>query len=80
MGSDDPRKRLGFIDVVESSLPSEISDDIEILHIGSRTAFMNEDQIVAAYQAAETFLFPSVSEGFGYSIRGHGLRMPGVGR
>ena len=27
---------------------------------------MNEDQIVAAYQAAEALLFPSVSEGFGY--------------
>ena len=65
VGSDDPRKRLDFIDEVESSLPSEISDDIEILHIGSRTA-MNEDQIVAAYQAAEALLFPSVSEGFGY--------------
>ena len=39
VGSDDPRKRLGFID---------------------------EDQIVAAYQAAEALLFPSVSEGFGY--------------
>ena len=38
VGSDDPRKRLGFIDEVESSLPSEISEEIEILHIGSRTA------------------------------------------
>ena len=27
---------------------------------------MDEDQIVAAYQAAEALLFPSVSEGFGY--------------
>lgn len=65
VGSDDPRKRIDFIDEVESSLPSEISDDIEILHIGSRTS-MNEDQIVAAYQAAEALLFPSLSEGFGY--------------
>ena len=65
VGSDDPRKRLGFLDEVESSLPSEISDEIEILHIGSRIA-MDEDEIVAAYQSAEALLFPSVSEGFGY--------------
>ena len=65
LGSDEERKRLEFAKHVISSLPEEVSADINVIHIGSE-AKLNDDQLLAALQSAEVLLFPSASEGFGY--------------
>jgi len=65
VGSDEPRKRLGFVNEVLNNLPEEIAEDIHMLHIGSEVK-LDDEQLVAALQHAEALLFPSISEGFGY--------------
>jgi glycosyltransferase involved in cell wall biosynthesis len=65
VGSDEPRKRLGFVREVMTSLPEEVASDIHMLHIGSEVE-LDDEQLVAAFQHAEALLFPSISEGFGY--------------
>jgi glycosyltransferase involved in cell wall biosynthesis len=65
LGSDEERKRLNFAKHVISSLPDEVSTDINVIHVGS-TAKLTDDQLLAALQNAEVLLFPSASEGFGY--------------
>ena len=65
VGSDEPRKRLGFVKEVLNNLPEEIAEDIHMLHIGSEVK-LDDEQLVAALQHAEALLFPSISEGFGY--------------
>ena len=65
LGSNEDRKRLKFAKKVISSLPDEVSKDINTIHIGSEVK-LTEDQLLAALQSAEGLLFPSASEGFGY--------------
>ena len=65
VGSDEPRKRLNFVNTVLENLPEEVADDIYMLHIGSEVK-LEDEQLVAALQHAEALLFPSISEGFGY--------------
>ena len=65
VGSDEPRKRLNFVNEVLDNLPEEIAEDIHMLHIGSEVK-LGDQQLVAALQHAEALLFPSISEGFGY--------------
>ncbi len=65
LGSNEERKRLGFAKMVISSLPDEVSKDINVIHIGSDVK-ITDDQLLAALQNAEVLLFPSAGEGFGY--------------
>ena len=65
VGSDEPRKRLGFVNHVLDNLPEDVAEDIHMLHIGSEVK-LDDEQLVAALQHAEALLFPSISEGFGY--------------
>ena len=65
LGSDEERKRLNFAKHVISSLPDDVSTDINVIHIGSEVK-LTDDQLLAALQSAEVLLFPSASEGFGY--------------
>ena len=65
LGSNERRKRLDFAKKVISSLPEEVSKDINVIHIGSDVK-ITDDQLLAALQNAEVLLFPSASEGFGY--------------
>ncbi len=65
LGSDEERKRLNFAKKIISSLPDEVSKDINTIHIGSEVK-LTDDQLLAALQSAEVLLFPSAGEGFGY--------------
>ena len=65
VGSDEPRKRLGFVNEVLDNLPENVAEDIHMLHIGSEVR-LDDEQLVATLQHAEALLFPSISEGFGY--------------
>ncbi len=65
VGSDEPRKRIEFVNEVMNHLPEDVVEDIHMLHIGSETK-LEDEQLVAALQHAEALLFPSISEGFGY--------------
>jgi len=65
VGSDEPRKRLNLVETIISCLPSEVSDDINVVNIGSELK-LSDEQLVAAFQYANALIFPSVSEGFGY--------------
>ena len=65
LGSNEKRKRLDFVRRVISSLPEEVSNDINLIHMGSDVK-VSDDQLLAALQNAEVLLFPSASEGFGY--------------
>ena len=65
VGTDEPRKRLGFVNEVLNNLPDEIAEDIHMLHIGSEVK-LEDEQLVAALQHSEALLFPSISEGFGF--------------
>ncbi len=65
VGSDEPRKRLGFVNEILDNLPEDVAEDIHMLHIGSEVK-LDDEQLVAALQHAEALLFPSISEGFGY--------------
>ena len=65
VGSDEPRKRLDFVNEVLDNLPEDVAEDIRMLHIGSEVK-LEDEQLVAALQHAEALLFPSISEGFGY--------------
>ena len=46
-------------------MPEEVSNDINLIHLGSDVK-VSDDQLLAALQNAEVLLFPSASEGFGY--------------
>lgn len=67
VGSDEPRKRLDFIDKVVSNLPEEISKDLNLVKVGSHLP-VSDDELIAAYQRAEALLFPSAGEGFGLPV------------
>ena len=65
VGSNEPRKRLDFVEEILDVLPAKISDDINIIHVGSEVK-LSDKELAAAFQHAEALLFPSISEGFGY--------------
>lgn len=67
VGSDEPRKRLDFIDEVVASLPEEIRQDLNLVKVGSHLP-LSDDELIAAYQRAEALLFPSAGEGFGLPV------------
>jgi len=67
VGSDEPRKRLGFVDEVVDSLPSEVREDLDLVQVGSHTR-LSDQQLIGAYQRAEALLFPSAGEGFGLPV------------
>ena len=62
VGGNDSRWRTGFVDEVFSSLPSEISKEMNVIRIGLESLDM--EQVAAAYQNAEVMLYPGVSVGF----------------
>ena len=65
VGSNEPRKRLNLVNTIISCLPSEVSNEINVINIGSEIK-LTDEQLVAAFQYADALIFPSVSEGFGY--------------
>lgn len=67
VGSDEPRKRLGFVDEVVDSIPAEVRADLNLVKVGSH-AKLSDSQLIAAYQRAEALLFPSAGEGFGLPV------------
>ncbi len=67
VGSDEPRKRLGFIAEVIEGLSDEVRADVNWLKVGSDVR-LSDEALVAAYQRAEVLLFPSVGEGFGLPV------------
>ncbi|MBT4059667.1 MAG: glycosyltransferase [Euryarchaeota archaeon] len=67
VGSDEPRKRLDFLDEVVDALPSEVRGDLNLVKVGSHLK-LSDDELIAAYQRAEALLFPSAGEGFGLPV------------
>ena len=67
VGSDEPRKRLTFVDEVVAALPEEVRADLNLVQVGSHVR-LSDQQLIAAYQRAEALLFPSVAEGFGLPV------------
>ena len=67
VGSDEPRKRLTFVDEVVAALPEEVRADLNLVKVGSHVR-LSDQQLIAAYQRAEALLFPSVAEGFGLPV------------
>lgn len=67
VGSDEPRKRLGFVDEVVAALPEGVQADLTLVKVGSHTK-LSDQQLIAAYQRAESLLFPSAGEGFGLPV------------
>ena len=65
VGTNEPRKRLDFIRNVFLHLPKNITEDINLVNIGSEIK-VSEKQLISFFQHAEVLLFPSISEGFGY--------------
>jgi glycosyltransferase involved in cell wall biosynthesis len=65
VGTNEPRKRLDFIEKVFYHLPENIREDINLVNIGSEIK-ASERQLISFFQHAEVLLFPSISEGFGY--------------
>ena len=64
VSSNDDRKRLSFLDKVITTLPDEVRSELNLVHIGTGVR-LDENQLIAAFQHSEAFLFPSVAEGFG---------------
>ena len=67
VGSDEPRKRLDFIDAIVADLPAQVRSDLNLVKIGSGIR-LSDDELIAAYQRAEALLFPSAGEGFGLPV------------
>lgn len=67
VGSNEPRKRLDFIDEVVDTLPLEVRDDLNLVKVGSHLK-LSDEELIAAYQRAEALLFPSAGEGFGLPV------------
>lgn len=67
VGSDEPRKRLDFVDSIVAALPEEVRSDLNLVKVGSHLK-LDDDELVAAYQRAEALLFPSAGEGFGLPV------------
>ncbi len=67
VGSDEPRKRLDFIDTVVSNLEEDVLEDLNLVKVGSHLP-VSDEELIAAYQRAEALLFPSAGEGFGLPV------------
>ena len=67
VGSNEPRKRLDFIDEVVDALPQDVRNDLNLVKVGSHLK-LSDDELIAAYQRAEALLFPSAGEGFGLPV------------
>ena len=67
VGSDEPRKRLDFLQKVVDALPPTIRTDLDWVRVGAGEKLSDED-LIGAYQRAEALLFPSVGEGFGLPV------------
>ncbi len=67
VGSDEPRKRLDFVDEVVAALPKDVRNDLNLVRVGSHLN-LDDDELIAAYQRAEALLFPSAGEGFGLPV------------
>ncbi len=62
VGGEDKRWRNQFLDRVMQLLPAGLSDEINLVRIG--TERLDDEEIAAAYQHAEAMLYPGVSVGF----------------
>ena len=67
VGSDEPRKRLNFVNQVIAALPPEVREDVNLVKVGSHLK-LSDAELIAAYQRAEALLFPSAAEGFGLPV------------
>jgi glycosyltransferase involved in cell wall biosynthesis len=67
VGSNEPRKRLDFLDGVVDALPQEVRNDLNLVKVGSHLK-LSDEELIAAYQHAEALLFPSAGEGFGLPV------------
>ena len=62
VGERDPRWRAQFVSEVIALVPEEVREDLLLFRIGSGR--INWEQVVAAFQHAESCLYPGVSLGF----------------
>ena len=62
VGGDDSRWRNHFVTRVMDLVPERVSQDIHLIRIGIERLDM--EQVAAAYQHAESMLYPGVSVGF----------------
>ncbi len=67
VGSNEPRKRLDFIDEVVDALPQDVRNDLNLVKVGSHLK-LSDEELIAAYQRSEALLFPSAGEGFGLPV------------
>lgn len=67
VGSNEPRKRLDFIDEVVDALSQDVRNDLNLVRVGSHLK-LSDAELIAAYQRAEALLFPSAGEGFGLPV------------
>lgn len=67
VGSNEPRKRLDFIDEVVDVLPQDVRNDLNLVRVGSHLK-LSDEELIAAYQRADALLFPSAGEGFGLPV------------
>ena len=67
VGSNEPRKRLDFLDEVVDALSQDVRDDLNLVKVGSHLK-LSDEELIAAYQRAEALLFPSAGEGFGLPV------------
>lgn len=67
VGSNEPRKRLDFLDEVVDALPQDVRNDLNLVKVGSNLK-LSDEELIAAYQRAEALLFPSAGEGFGLPV------------
>ena len=64
LGSNEKRKRLDFVRRVISSLPEEVSKDINLIHVGSDVK-VSDDQLLAVLQNAEDSYSPAQAKDLG---------------
>ena len=67
VGSDEPRKRLAFLDMILDGLADDIKQDIHLTRVGTDVR-LTDEELIAAYQHCEALLFPSAAEGFGLPV------------
>ena len=67
VGSDEPRKRLAFLDMILEGLADEVREDIHLTRVGADVR-LTDEELIAAYQHCEALLFPSAAEGFGLPV------------
>ena len=57
VGSDEPRKRLNFVNEVLDNLPEEIAEDIHMLHIGSEVK-LGDEQLGSSLTTRRSIAIP----------------------